>query len=57
MAEPTGGMTLRVIKIRDGKVVQDTGTRRVNPEGAWDDQGSKYPPCSCPHCRRQQANQ
>jgi hypothetical protein len=49
----TSGMTLRVIKIRDGKIVSDTGTRHVTPAGAWDEQGSTFPPCTCPHCRRQ----
>jgi hypothetical protein len=52
---PMGGMSIRVFTIRQGKIIKDSGTRYVDPSGYWDN-GTEYPPCSCPHCQRQQAN-
>lgn len=48
---PTPGMTLRVYTVnRDGTVTQDTGTRRVTPNGAPPPLSSRPSLCTCSRC-------
>ncbi|GGR79436.1 hypothetical protein GCM10010252_17660 [Streptomyces aureoverticillatus] len=48
---PAPGMTLRVYTVsRDGTVTQDTGTRRITPNGGPPPLSSRPPLCVCSRC-------
>lgn len=48
----TGAMTIRVYKIRDGEITEDSGVRSIEPMKALEDRPLGYPPCDCPGHRK-----
>ncbi|MFF5471023.1 hypothetical protein [Streptomyces achromogenes] len=43
-------MTIQVVKIRNGKVIEDSGPRVVEPIENFE-MTTAYPPCECPQHR------
>lgn len=48
-------MTMRVIRIRDGRIVEERPEVRIMNTDRLDPLSvSTWPPCECPRCRRKQ---
>lgn len=49
-------MTMRVYTVdQSGTVTSDSGTQRVDSLGVTLASSNRYPPCTCPSCRRKRA--